>query len=52
MKVFFWIEFIMTEDLLTETQCRPLLVEAKELTAIFVASQKTVRKNDKLKIEN
>lgn len=48
----FWIEFIMDEGLLTEAQCRPLLQEANELTAIFVASQKTTRKNDKLKIEN
>lgn len=48
----FWIEFIMDEGLLTKAQCKPLLEEAKELTAIFVASQKTTRKNDKLKMEN
>jgi four helix bundle protein len=48
----FWIEFIMGEGLVSETQCKPLLSEANELTAIFVASQKTARKNDQLKIEN
>ena len=48
----FWMEFIMDESLLTEAQCSPLLQEANELMAIFVASQKTTRKNDKLKIEN
>lgn len=48
----YWIEFIMDERLLKETQCKPLLAEANELTAIFIASQKTARKNDKLKIEN
>ena len=48
----FWIEFIMDEELLTETQCSSLLKEAKELTAIFVTSQNTARRNDKLKIEN
>jgi four helix bundle protein len=48
----FWIEFIMDEGLLAEAQCKPLWTEAKELTAIFVASQKTTRKNAKLKSEN
>ncbi|NLK42317.1 MAG: four helix bundle protein [Planctomycetes bacterium] len=48
----FWIEFIMAAHLLTEQKCEPLLAEARELTAIFVASQKTTRKNDHLKMEN
>ncbi|HOK67487.1 MAG TPA: four helix bundle protein [Anaerohalosphaeraceae bacterium] len=47
----FWLEFITEENLLSENKCRLLLEEAKELTAIFAASQKTAR-NRKLKIDN
>ena len=43
----FWIEFIIGEKLLTEKQCSELLQEAKELTCIFAASQKTARANNK-----
>ena len=43
----FWIEFIVGEKLLTEKQCSELLQEAKELTCIFAASQKTARGHDK-----
>ncbi|MBC8377690.1 MAG: four helix bundle protein [Planctomycetes bacterium] len=43
----FWIEFIIGEKLLTEKQCSELLQEAKELTCIFAASQKTARGYDK-----
>jgi four helix bundle protein len=46
----FWIEFIVDSGLLKSQQCSDLLQEARELTAIFVASQKTTRKN--LKMEN
>ncbi len=37
----FWLEFVMDELLLKEKQVLPLLQEAKELTAIFVAARKT-----------
>ena len=40
----FWIEFLVEEAILPLKKCEALLVEAKELTAIFVASRKTARK--------
>jgi len=43
----YWIEFIIEEQLLTERQCSEILQEAKELTSIFAASQKTARRNGK-----
>ena len=46
-EVCFWIEFIVEEELLTEAQCGALLKEARELTSIFAASQKTARANSK-----
>ena len=46
-EVCFWIEFILEEKLLTEAQCSGLLAEARELTSIFAASQKTARTNQK-----
>lgn len=39
----FWIEFIVDENMLSLSKCRPLLEEARELTLIFTASQKTAR---------
>jgi len=39
----FWLEFIIDEKLLPEKQVIPLLGEGKELTAIFVASRKTLK---------
>ncbi len=39
----FWLEFIIEERLLNEKQAVLLLNEAKELTAIFIASRKTVK---------
>jgi four helix bundle protein len=41
----FWIEFLIEEGILTSKQCEKLLGEAKELTAIFVASRKTSQNN-------
>ena len=41
----FWIEFLLEEGILTSKQCEQLLGEAKELTAIFVASRKTSQNN-------
>jgi four helix bundle protein len=40
----FWMEFVIDELLLKKAKVEPLLEEAKELTAIFVASRKTARK--------
>ena len=47
----FWIEFIVDEELLSERQCSDLFHEAKELTNIFAASQKTARGNNNSKLE-
>lgn len=40
----FWLEFIIDEELLKRNLVDPLLKEAEELTAIFIASRKTARK--------
>ena len=40
----FWLEFIVDEGLLKEKLVEPLMKEADELTAIFIASRKTARK--------
>ena len=42
----FWLEFTIDENLLKKELVDPLLKEAKELTAIFVASRKTARMKD------
>ena len=39
---YFWLEFIIDENLLKKNLVEPLLKEAMELTAIFIASRKTV----------
>ena len=39
----FWLEFIFDEALLKEERIAPLLREANELKAIFVASRKTAQ---------
>ena len=41
----FWLEFIIDENLIKEDRVENLINEASELTAIFVASRKTMRKN-------
>ena len=43
-EAYFWMEFIIYEQLLNKTKVAPLLEEAKELTRIFVSSRKTARK--------
>ena len=40
---YFWLEFLIDENLLKSNLVEPLLKEAKELTAIFIASRKTAR---------
>ena len=42
----FWMEFVVEQKLLEEKQVRELLSEARELTAIFVASRKTIKDRD------
>ena len=44
---FFWVEFAADEKLVKKEQIMELLQEAQELTAIFVASQNTARRNRK-----
>lgn len=43
----FWIEFASDEKLVKQEKIIDLLQEAQELTAIFVASQNTARRNKK-----
>ena len=40
---FFWMQFIIDEHLIEENMVQPLLGEAKELTAILIASRKTAK---------
>jgi four helix bundle protein len=42
---YFWLEFIIDENLLKKHLVEPLLKEADELTAIFITSRKTARKD-------
>ena len=44
---YFWLEFIVDENLLYRRRVKPLLEEAKELMAIFMSSRKTARKNER-----
>ena len=41
----FWIEFGKDEDLLNEKDSKELIIEAKELTSIFIASRITAVRN-------
>lgn len=41
----FWIEFAKDEDLLNEKDSKELIIEAKELTSIFIASGITAVRN-------
>ncbi|MGH1362076.1 MAG: four helix bundle protein [Calditrichia bacterium] len=43
----FWLEFIYDEALLKRDLIIPLIKEGQELTAIFVASRKTIQLNQK-----
>lgn len=42
----FWLEFILDENLMEKELVDPLLKEAYELSAIFITSRKTARKNE------
>lgn len=41
---YFWLEFIIDDDLIKNNLVESLLKEADELTAIFITSRKTARK--------
>lgn len=43
----FWLEFIAEEGLIKKVLIETLLNESDELTAIFIASRKTARRNEK-----
>lgn len=43
---YFWLEFIIDENLLERKLVEPPLKETSELTAIFISSRKTARKAD------
>ena len=45
-ETFFWLEFLKDENLGSENEIMNILNEAKELTAIFVASRKTASKTN------
>ena len=41
---YFWLEFIIDENMIKKDLIDPLFKEADELTAIFIASRRTARK--------
>ena len=43
---YFWLEFIIDENMIKKDLVDPLLKEAYELTALFISSRKTARKNE------
>ena len=43
---YFWLEFVVDENLLKDQLVKPLLEEADELTAIFITSRKTAKFRD------
>jgi len=43
----FWLEFILEEKLIKKELIKSLLQEASELTAIFIASRKTIQTSKK-----
>jgi four helix bundle protein len=43
---YFWLEFIVDENMIKKDLVNPLLEEAYELTAIFITSRKTARNDD------
>jgi hypothetical protein len=45
---YFGLEFIIDEKLIKRNLVEPLLKEADELRAIFIASRKTARNKDKI----
>jgi four helix bundle protein len=48
-ETMFWLELLMESGIVKENLVRDLYKEAKEITAIMVASKKSTVKNNKLK---
>ena len=43
----FWLQFIMDEELIPENKMKDIILEATELTSIFISSRKTANQNNK-----
>jgi four helix bundle protein len=43
----FWVEFALDEQIATSEIATPIMKEAKELTATFIASRKTIQQKNK-----
>ena len=41
----FWLELLIATEIIPTTKMAPLLEEADQLTAIFVAARETAKKN-------
>jgi four helix bundle protein len=44
---YFWLEFVIDEQMIERDLVDPLFKEANELTAIFISSRRTARQNNK-----
>ncbi|NJX16507.1 four helix bundle protein [Tamlana crocina] len=44
---YFWIEFLVDEQIISRENCKSLLNEANQLTRIFISSRKTANLNSK-----
>ena len=51
-ETLFWLEIIVEEKLLPKVKVESLVQEADELTAIFISTRKTARKNHQSSIVN
>ena len=51
-ETLFWLEIIVEEKILPKVKVESLVQEADELTAIFVSTRKTARKNCQSSIVN
>ena len=45
-KSYFWLEFIIDENMVKKDLIDPLFKKSDELTAIFITSRRTARKNE------
>jgi four helix bundle protein len=45
-ETYFWMEFVVDENLLSQEMASALIQEAKELTSILIASRKTAKKRE------
>ncbi len=48
----YWLDLLIEAELVSQAQVAPLRNEANELTAIFTATGKTAKENQKLKNQN